>query len=174
MLVAKPILAAVLAIGMGYVVYPYVTLYRLGHAVRAGDATTLGNLVNWPAVREGIKEDICDDVAPSPAQTASDDTLPPFGASFARGIAGSIVDQRVTPQGVLNMTHGNVAASDAAHLAPHVTWAFFSDPGDFIVCLDAPGQPGPIRLQMTLKHAAWQVTRIWLPRGFLQQADAGT
>jgi len=30
MFAAKPILAAVLAVGVGYAAYPYVTLYRLG------------------------------------------------------------------------------------------------------------------------------------------------
>ena len=69
---AKPMLAAVLAIGVGYAAYPYVTLYRLDNAIHTGDAATLRALVDWPAVREGIKEDICDNVADDPqSETAS-------------------------------------------------------------------------------------------------------
>ncbi len=55
-----PVFAAFLTMGIGYIAYPYVTLYRLGEAIRGADAATLETLVDWPSVREGIKEDICD------------------------------------------------------------------------------------------------------------------
>jgi hypothetical protein len=93
MFAAKSMIAAVLAIGVTYAAYPYVTLYRLGHAIHTGDAATLRTLVDWSAVREGIKEDICDNVADDPQ---SEGKLPAFGASFVRGIASNAVDQRVT------------------------------------------------------------------------------
>jgi hypothetical protein len=51
----KPVIGACLAIAMAYVAYPYVTLYRLGQAIRGGDAVALQTMVNWDAVREGIK-----------------------------------------------------------------------------------------------------------------------
>jgi hypothetical protein len=174
MFAAKPILAAVLAVGMGYVAYPYVTLYRLGSAFHTGDAATLQALVDWPAVREGIKEDICDDVAADPAVTSSDGKLPGFGASFVRGIAANAVDQQVTAEGLADMTHHHAAGTATRAAAVQVSWAFFDDPTDFIVSFDAPGQPGPIKLQMTLKDATWQVTRIWLPPALLRQAKAQT
>src|ERR1700733_6112727 len=89
MFAAKPVLAALLAVGVTYGAYPYVTLYRLSHAIHSGDATTLQALVDWPAVREGIKEDICDSVADEPDVTAHDGKLPAFGASFVRGVAAN-------------------------------------------------------------------------------------
>jgi hypothetical protein len=174
MFAAKPILAAVLAAGLGYAAYPYVTLYRLGNAFHTGDAATLQALVDWPAVREGIKEDICDDVAADPAVTSSDGKLPGFGASFVRGIAANAVDQQVTPEGVVDMTHHHAAGTATRAAAVQVSWAFFDDPADFIVSLDTPGQIGSIRLEMTLKDATWQVTRIWLPPALLRQAKART
>jgi Protein of unknown function (DUF2939) len=170
MVAVKPILAVVLAVGMGYVAYPYVTLYRLGHAVQTGDAVALRSLVNWPEVREGIKEDICDDVADTPRAQKVSDSLPAFGASFARGIATNAVDQTVTPQHLVDMTRREEGAAGAAHHPMHVSWAFFQSPTDFIADLDAPGQKGPIRLQLTLRDGGWQVTRIWLPHGLLHQA----
>ena len=174
MFAAKPILAAALAIGVGYAAYPYLTLYRLGHAIHTGDAATLQALVDWPAVREGIKEDICDDVATDPQVTASDGRLPAFGASFVRGIAGKAVDQEVTAEGLVDMTQHQADGTATRGVAIHVDWAFFRDPIDFIVSFNAPGQRAPIKLRMSLKDATWQVTRIWLPPALLAQANART
>ncbi len=174
MFAAKPLLAAVLAVGVGYVAYPYVTLYRLGHAIRSGDAATLQALVDWPAVREGIKEDICDYVADDPEATASAGKLPAFGASFVRGIAANVVDQQVTAEGLVDMTLHQSDGMATHGAAVQVNWAFFHDPTDFIVSLDAPGQQEPIKLLMSLKDATWQVTRIWLPPALLLHANART
>lgn len=179
MFAAKSILAAALAVGVGYASYPYVTLYRLGHALHTGDAATLQALVDWPAVREGIKEDICDKVAADPAVTSGDGKLPAFGASFVRGIAAGTVDRQVTAAGVVDVTrhHATGAATGGAAksgAAIRVNWAFFHDPTDFIVSFGTAGQPGPITLQMSLKDATWQVTRIWLPPALLDRANAPT
>ena len=110
-----PFLAAMLSIVIGYAVYPYVTLYRLGSAIQSTDAATLKSLVDWPAVREGIKEDVCDLASDDPGPK-SGDSLPPFGASFMRGIASNAVDQAVTPQALLAaISRSPVPASSPAH-----------------------------------------------------------
>jgi hypothetical protein len=169
-----PVLACVATVGLSYAGYPYLTLFRLGDAIRQGDATTLQRLVDWPAVREGIKEDICDDVADDPpagapraaAQAAA---LPPFGASFVRGIAANSIDRAVTPEALV------AAVSTPAHPAAattgadvHVNWAFFDGPAAFSVSLSAPGQVAPIRLEMRLRHGEWRVRRVWLPPELLR------
>src|ERR1700733_13661738 len=147
---AKPILAAALAIGVGYAAYPYVTLYRLDSAIHSGDAATLQALVNWPAVREGIKEDICDNVADNPEATSNDGKLPAFGASFVRGIAANSVDQQVTAEGLVGMTRHQAASPATYGGTMKVNWAFFDNPTDFMVDVDAPGQQGSIKMEMSL------------------------
>ena len=174
MFAAKPILAAVLAAGVGYAAYPYITLYRLDQAIHTGDTAALQTLVDWPAVREGIKEDICDQVAADPAATVSDGRLPAFGASFVRGMAANAVDQEVTAKGLVDMTQHEADAIGRQHAAMQVDWAFFQNPTDFIVSIETPEQSGSIRLQMRLRDATWQVTRIWLPPALLAQANART
>jgi hypothetical protein len=172
MFAAKFMMAAILAVGVGYAACPYLTLYRLGHAIHTGDAATLKTLVDWPAVREGIKEDICDSVAADPAVTVSEAQLPAFGASFVRGIAANAVDRQVTAEGLVDMTQSHPTGTATRGAAVHVTWAFFHDPTDFVVSLTAPGQREPIKLQMTLTAARWRVTRVWLPPALLEQANA--
>ena len=165
----KPVLAACAAVALGYLAYPYVTLYQLGEAIHQGDARTLQQLVNWPSVREGIKEDICDGLAGGQDEAKND--LPGFGSSFMRGIATNAVDQRVTPQSLLAAVR---APEQAPPKAPemHISWAFFDSPTQFTVSVNALGQAQPIRLQLELKDAQWQVTRVWLPPDMLGQAKA--
>ena len=66
----KPLIGILLTTGFAYGLYPYVALYELGQAIRQGDAVRLETMVDWASVREGIKEDICDQVVeqPEPAQ----------------------------------------------------------------------------------------------------------
>jgi hypothetical protein len=164
-----PLLATMLGITVAYAAYPYVTLYRLGLAIKSADAATLESLVDWPAVREGIKEDVCDLASDDPSPKNASD-LPPFGASFMRGIASSAIDQAVTPQALLAAT----AASTLPARSPsprgadvHVDWAFFDSPTTFMVSLRAAGQADSVKLEMDLWHGEWRVQRVWLPADML-------
>jgi hypothetical protein len=161
----------VLSVGGAYVAYPYVTLYRLGSAIQRADAATLESLIDWPAVREGIKEDVCDLSADEPASKNGAE-LPPFGASFVRGITSSAIDQAVTPQALLAATMPlPVTTALPVSLPPqpprptdvHVNWAFFGSPTTFMVSLQPRGQTVPTKLELDLRHGEWRVQRVWLP-----------
>ncbi len=165
-----PILAALLGIGLSYGAYPYVTLYRLGSAIKGADAATLESLVDWPAVREGIKEDVCDLASDDPDQKAGTE-LPAFGASFIRGIASSTIDRAVTPQALLAATTVVQANPVPRGADVHVQWAFFDSPTSFLISLRPPGKIEPIKLEMDLKHGAWRVTRVWLPPELLSSGS---
>ncbi|HXT80596.1 MAG TPA: DUF2939 domain-containing protein [Acetobacteraceae bacterium] len=173
-----PLLTTLAVLGLGYVAYPYLTLYRLDRAVRQGDTATLQTLVDWPAVRAGIKEDICDRVLDTPQGSASSGGLPPFGASFVRSMTTTAVDQTVTPEALVAVASAPAipkgAHEDTASRGAevHVDWAFFSDAGKFTIALRAHGETAPIRLEMTLQHAVWQVRRVWLPPDLLTTAAA--
>jgi len=171
---AKPILAAVIAAGVGYAASPYAALYRLDYAVRTGDAATLQTLVDWPSVREGIKEDICDGLAGDPEQTIEHGKLPAFGASFMHGIAVNAVDRQVTPEALVDLSRHDNTTADESNTSIGVNWAFFDDPSAFDVVINVPGHQGPVRMQMTLQDLHWRVTRIWLTPHLLQQANART
>jgi hypothetical protein len=175
MLGSKRVVMVAALAAFAYVAYPYVTLARLGAALGSGDAQTLETLVAWGPVREGIKEDICDDVADAPA--SNDTALRPFGFSFVRGVAANVVDAHVSPHGILaamrhfdpaNMTLGAVSG---------VKWAFFESPTQFVAELKpagmAPDAP-PVRVQMELKGYVWKVTRVWLPPTLLAAANQPT
>src|SRR5215472_17301458 len=160
MLGRKPLIGALLAVGVAYCVYPYVTLYRLGQAIRNGDAARLEAMVDWNSVREGIKEDICDFVIDQPREAQDDGALPPFGAGFVRGIATNVIDKRVTPEALVAAAQQPEAKQETSGDAVQVTWAFFAGPSTFVVDLSALGQSDPIRLQMDLRDGSGYVTRV--------------
>jgi len=175
-----------------YAAYPYVTLYRLGDAIRRGDAALLESLVDWDRVREGIKEDVCDNVLAPPSATEmaqdqqADSTLPPFGASFVRGIAGNVIDKNVTPTGLVSAAQRSQTLGASGERAPdaggpegnpRIVWAFFDGPTSFSVELRPPGDAmvqQPIRIEMELRQGEWKVTRAWLPPSMLVQANSRT
>ena len=166
-----PILAAVVALGAGYLGYPYATLYRIDTAVRRADTETLRTLVDWYAVREGLKEDISDMVLEAPADTRPSNGLAPFGESFVRGMTGNIVDRTVTPETLLSMTHasGHTVYGDA-----RVIWAFFNNPTEFAVSVHSDGCAEPIRVMLELRRLRWRVRRVWLPNELLERVPSGT
>lgn len=170
----KPLIAALLAAGVAYGGYPYVTLYRLGQAIHDGNASTLELMVDWYSVREGIKEDICDLVIDQPQQLQARSQLPPFGAGFVRGIAANVVDRQVTPEALVAAARRPDATQSPHSDALQVSWAFFASPAAFVVDLSSPGQSVPIRLQMQLRYGTWHVTRVWLPPEMLGQTNTGT
>lgn len=163
-------LAAVSLIAVAYAAYPYVTLYRIGHAIHTGNARTLQTLVDWRSVRAGIKDDIRREAGDGPGPAAGD-ALPAFGRSFVRGAAVNAVDRHVTPQGLV----AAAAAPDASDAAAmHVAWAFFNDPTHFAVTVQTGHQSRPIRLELSLQDTEWRVTRVWLPRVLLAAANSRT
>jgi len=174
MLRRKSVLVIAALAAFGYVAYPYVTLARLGAALGSGDAQTLETLVAWGQVREGIKEDICDDVSDAPA---NDTGLRPFGFSFVRGVAANVVDAHVSPHGILAAARQVGPAHSTLGAISGVKWAFFETPTQFVAELSPPGMaPGapPVRVQMELHGFSWKVTRVWLPPTLLAAANAPT
>jgi len=171
---ARRVLPAGLTIALVYLAYPYFVLFQLGQAIRHGDAATLERLVDWDGVREGLKEDICDDVTDTPPALAqavrSGDSLPPFGYSFVRGITGNMIDANVTAEALLA-----AAAAPGRRRAdemPRIDWAFFEDATHFAVRL-RPADPamGAIRIMLELQDSHWKVVRAWLPHDLLMRAN---
>ena len=169
-----PLLATTLSIGVAYVAYPYVTMYRLGSAIRSADAATLESLVDWPAVREGIKEDVCD-LGTDDLGTKAGAELPPFGASFVRGMTSRSIDKVVTPQALLAAATSPLSANRPPEpplgADVHINWAFFHSPTTFMVSLQPAGEAEPIKLEMNLEHGKWRVERVWLPPELLSSGS---
>jgi hypothetical protein len=162
----RPILALFAIFCAGYLAYPYLTLYRLGVAMRQADTAALESMVDWYAVREGMKEDICDLVMDGPAEPRAENELPPFGASFVRGMASNAVDENFTPATLVSMSH---SAGGKPRPDTRLDWAFFQNPTLFVVDVRAEGAAEPIQLEMELHRMRWEVRRVRLPKAMLEK-----
>jgi hypothetical protein len=173
-------LAPVLAVAV-YASSPFLTLYVMGRAIGHGDVRTLCADVSWNEVREGLKEDIADGItgAPEPAQLASNDDLPAFGASFVTGMAGNVVDRTVTPQHLADALATWRAAGAGA--MPRIVFAHFVGPTAFEIAFRTPQErpaDAPLRLRLRFDTGpggpGWRVIRAWIPESLLNEADTHT
>lgn len=183
---AKPILCTVVLLAAAYAAYPYVALYRLQAAIRSGDPDRIAAMVDWDQVRDGLKDEIAEQVIDAPPELPEQPVghtqdavapLPPFGSSFIKGIASNAVDEAVSPNNVAKMirTRAEAETSDPESISAdslkgaQVSWAFFDSPDTFKLWLrTAAAGPDPVKLRMELRDGAWKITRIWLPPALLR------
>jgi hypothetical protein len=187
----KSVVSAVALVALVYAVAPYITLWRLATALREGDASTLEAVIDWDAVRGGLKEDVAegivglpeDNATAAPTQLASN-TLPPFGASFISGIAGSMIDREVTPQHLIALMR-QLAPEDPSGIGfgamvrslGGIDHAFFDGPASFTLRMHCAGQDvddAPLRVRMEMHGGAWRVVRAWVPQDLIERANSRT
>jgi hypothetical protein len=160
-----------------YLVWPYVALYQIGNALRQGDVQALTTDVAWDSVREGLKEDIADQIIATPGSKAlaAMDKLPPFGSGFMTSMAEKMVDQTVTPQHLAeSVTAIQMSGSKGSRAELNSAW--FTGPtrleASFRLPCEKPNMP-PVRVQIELVSSGWglqwRVTRAWIPTTVLKQ-----
>jgi hypothetical protein len=101
------------AIG-GYVAAPYVTAWSIREAIRNGDAAYLEASIDWPRVKQSLKESMADyalgpvgdDASPSQADATA--SPPPglwqrFKTAYGRRVIATMIDNMVTPTGLARL-----------------------------------------------------------------------
>jgi hypothetical protein len=185
----RSMLMGVALVGLAYAAMPYMTLWRLATALREGNSRTLEALIDWDSVRDGLKEDVADGIVGIPEDTTAttqvaSNTLPPFGASFISGIAGSLIDRDVTPQHLVALIR-QLAPAEPTALGPvtligalgGIDHAFFDSPTSFTLRMHCAGQDAedpPLRVQLKLHDGAWRVVRAWVPQDLIERANSRT
>ncbi|HTW29490.1 MAG TPA: DUF2939 domain-containing protein [Acetobacteraceae bacterium] len=165
----KAAVCALAGITVLYMASPYIALYRLEQALRAGDIDAVDDAIDWNQVRAGLKQQVVAEATGATVRQVSDGhDLPAFGASFMAGIATHMVDKVVTPEGLCMAMHRAGDDPDAEAPPPHIVWAFFDGPAVFTVQLRPAGSAAaatPLTLRLQLEGARWKVTRVVLPEG---------
>ena len=174
------VVGVVVLLATCYVGGPFLTLWRITRALDRADLDALQTLVDWSAVRQGLKDDIAEGVIGMPVQTlVASNTLPPFGASFIAGIAGTAVDRAVTPEGLLEAARRLDPPPGPATAAPFpvIVAAGFCTPTQFDLHLRAPGQDAdeePLHVRLVFRAGGWQVMRVWIPQDLMDRASPGS
>jgi hypothetical protein len=184
----RSVVTAIVAILAAYVAMPYVTLWQLADALERGDPGKLAALIDWDSVRTGLKTDISEGIVSGdfhttdagPTTRLASSTLPPFGASFVSGIAGSVVDREVTPQHLAAMMRALAPDEKQTGFAlpfMGVQHAFFDGPSSFILTVRCPGQAAddqPLRVRLAIRDGEWKVVRAWVSQDLVDLANSRT
>ncbi|HLZ65005.1 MAG TPA: DUF2939 domain-containing protein [Aliidongia sp.] len=168
----------------GYVAYPYLALYALVDAVESGDAARIEPKVDWPAVRQGFKDDL--NGALDIRQDKQDQGLGLLGMALGAKLLGGAVDALVTPDGLAGIIRAGrrdraaaaaiggsggllvppAAAENGEHRHTRVLWAFFDGPASFTARVRGAAERDsdpPVRLRFELQGGGWLLTRVFLP-----------
>ncbi len=177
----KTIMTGVALLALAYAATPYMTLWRLYSALHTGDADALAALVDWPSVRDGVKQDIADGIIGMPVtQLVASNSLPPFGAGFASGIAGTMVDRELTPERVeatVRTLNAQDSGVETASGMRGIVRAFFNSPREFELRLRPPGcdaDDPPLRVRLELQGVSWRVVRVWVPQEIVERMQSRT
>ncbi|CAH2604542.1 conserved protein of unknown function [Rhodovastum atsumiense] len=172
-------LMVVAAMTMGYCTGPAVTIWRILQALQTGDVATLHATIDWPSVRQGLKDDVTEGLLGIPQKTQlASNTLPPFGAGFVSGIAASAIDREVSPEAMLEAARNLGDGSPARGAGwPGILGFGLTSPTSIDVRLRAPGQDAgeqPLHLRFAFDHGTWRVVRVWIPQDLMDRANSGS
>ena len=173
----KGLIAGIILLIAAYVAYPYLALHRLGDAVRRSDVAAVDSKVDWPALRQGFKDDATALIASKMHEHGMDTGgLAGFGKALAGRIIGGVTDNTINPTGLiilfqrghfdpLLMLDGTSAEPKDEQPMPRIQNAFFAGLTSFEADL-LPQDPAdgdkPMRIRLELEGGSWMLTRIHL------------
>lgn len=114
------IAAAVAAVALLATTYatPYYTLHQMKTALAERDAAAFSSHVDFPALRESVKQQMNGAMADSvKAVGASNNPFAAMGQAVASAMLGKVIDAMVTPAGVLAMVNQSALGNATRHEA---------------------------------------------------------
>jgi hypothetical protein len=85
---------------------PYITFYQLRQAAKEGDAEALSELVNFPAVKESLKEAFKASLTQAVMKDKQGGMMAVLGLIFGSAIGESMIDVLISPTSIEALTHG--------------------------------------------------------------------
>lgn len=153
-----------------YIAYPYWALLRLEQALLANNAEKLEKIVDFPAIRAGMKKQIEGGLLEKSQKLGEKrPILGDIGEALTRALGSSIVggtvDSLVTPETILNNPTVVEHREKDEGFRDFLTYAFFASPTRFTVDVKDPKRADAPTLTgtLTLNGARWRLTHIELP-----------
>src|SRR3712207_1152633 len=109
--VGRRLLAVAIALLLAYVASPYVSLWFFSRAIKANDRAALESHVDFPAVRQSLKEELRGRLPQDRAK--ANDTMSGLVARLAPSLIDQLVDAFVTPEGLVALITDPAIARDA-------------------------------------------------------------
>jgi hypothetical protein len=136
------VIAIVAVLGYGYA-SPYLALDRLKRAADARDAQTVSEYVDYPALRESLKEQVSALLTRKLEARANGNPLAALGAMIGVALIGPLVDAYATPDGVAALLNGMPPRGDPTQRPPVPQDTAASSSGDSANSTPAAVTPAP-------------------------------
>ena len=160
---------------------PYLALNNIKKAAQAGDADTLSEYIDFPSVKQGLKDQINAQIMKEVTQEDTDG-FEALGAMLATAMIDKAVDGIVTPDGVAMMVQGQkpdlngdaVEQTDEEQAGEkkldyktnYITYKSFK------VSLSNPDYEDNLDIIMRRDGLSWKVHRINLPLDFSDSSSS--
>ena len=105
LIVTLIVIAVIAALGFGYA-SPYMALNNLKRAADARDAQTVNEYVDFPALRESLKEQVTGLLTRRIEEHGNGNPFAAIGAMIGAALIGPLVDAYATPDGVAALLNG--------------------------------------------------------------------
>lgn len=100
----KNIVALVLVIaGGGFYATPYIALHNMQQAAEARDSATLNSYIDYPAVKESLKQSMNGEMSKALLKNKTDSGMNAFATMFASAFVNPMIDIIVTPENMAMM-----------------------------------------------------------------------
>jgi hypothetical protein len=99
-------IAAIIVLGAWVYALPYLTVSQLREAAKAGDSETLSELVDFPSLRESLKETFKAMMLQQTTKLGETGLFAGFAVMIADVFVDKFVDAAVSPSGIAAMTQG--------------------------------------------------------------------
>lgn len=176
------IATAVTVTALGYLAAtPYIVIHGMKSAAAARDGSTLSEYIDFPSVRQSLKDQLNAMLARNMAKDDSDGS--PFamaGAALASAMVDKLIDSRITPAGISQLMAGaELRSIDGEGHASETNGIVFADASmshsglnKFVV--NAKGHNGMTGAFVFRRNglASWKLTEIILPEEVTSEADA--
>jgi hypothetical protein len=155
--------AVLLLLVLGFLAYPYVTLYRLGQALDRGDTATLDRLIDWDAVRGQFRDDML--ARASAGMPREEGQGGGLGAEILNSLGKPLIDaasRGAMSSRLLVATYRNRFGVGETSPFQALRWAFFRSPREFAVTLRPLDNGPPLSFVLRLDGVVWRVNRVTL------------
>ena len=155
---------------LGYAIgAPYITAYRIGSALEENDEEALSQHVDFPAVRQSLKDELNAAMAEYAAE--EDNVFASLGAMFVGAMADRVIDAIVTPAGLRRllrdgdlesaMSDVSESGEDPDSSMPEVSMSYESL-SSFAVTVGEDDQGDHVKLILKRNGFSWKLSEIRL------------
>jgi hypothetical protein len=153
-----------------YIASPYYAVYSLINCLNDGDTIALKKVVDFPALRESLKDEMKSKLVQQTKRSISskeeefaDKLVSGMGAMFGPAIIDGLVDTFVTPSGLAGLIANPSSALNGAkarneNKIPNISWAFFTGLTDFQAKITEKQET--LTLHFRLKNFRWMLYAI--------------